>query len=172
MIAEFFIALLTAGLPVGATAFALTWWALRNGYVGEVQGVRDIEREVKRLARDKERRRRADPVQRKWLKLGGGFYGVVAMLTLVVIEAGDLWNFLRSFDGLAAFFNRLSLDLLVGLLVEAIKNTFLAIAWPVYWMDSLEMHNLGAWLLAAWLGYWGGSALASRLFRKRLDDRG
>ena len=160
MIFEILKALLVAGVPVGVTAALLTWWALRNGYLRDVEGVRDVEREIKRLGKDKAQRKQSDYVQRKWLALGGGFYGVVAFLTWLVIEGRDLWNFFASFDGLAALLNALSFDTLVGLFVEAIKNSFFAIAWPVYWMQDFRGQHLWAWFLAAYAGYWAGSRLA------------
>ncbi len=162
MILEILKALVLAGVPVGVTAGLLTWWALRNGYLREVEGVRDVEREIKRLGKDKEQRKQSDYVQRKWLALGGGFYGVVAFLTWVVIESRDLWGFFSSFDGFAALLDALSIKTLVGLFVEAIKNSFFAIAWPVYWMQDFRGQHLWAWFVAAYAGYWAGSRLAVR----------
>lgn len=165
MIIEFLTALLKAGLPVGVTAWFLAWWALRNGYLGDVEGLRDVEREIKRLGKDKEKRKQADPVQRKWLALGGGFYGVVAFLTWLVIEGRDLWDLISSFDGFGAFIASLSIGMLVDVVIEALVNTFLAIAWPVYWMQDFRGEHLWAWFAAAYAGYWAGSQLAIRRFR-------
>ena len=165
MITELFTALFMAGLPVAVTAWFLAWWALRNGYLDSVEGVKDIEREVKRLAKDKERSKQADPVHRKWLALGGGFYGVVAFLTWVVIEARDLWGFFQSFEGFSAFLDALSLQTLIGLFIEALMNTFFALAWPVYWMQDFRGNYLWLWFIAAYAGYWAGSQLAIRQYK-------
>ncbi|MEJ2383804.1 MAG: hypothetical protein P8Y54_05335 [Xanthomonadales bacterium] len=171
MITELFMALLKAGLPVAVTAWFLAWWALRNGYLGNVEGLRDVEREIKRLSKDKDKRKQADVVQRKWLALGGGFYGVVAFLTWLVIEGRDLWNLVRSFEGFSAFLAAISFDMLIGIFIEAITNTFLAIAWPVYWMQGFRGEHLWAWFVAAYVGYWAGSQLAIRQYRaRRIDD--
>jgi hypothetical protein len=164
MIIDFLTALLKAGVPVGLMAWALTWWALRNGHLGDVEGLRDVEREVKRLSKDKQRKKDADLVHRKWLMFGGGFYGVVAFLTLLIIEGRELWDFFTSFPGIMAFFEQLSLNMLIGLFVEAIKNSFLAIAWPVYWMSDFRGGSLWLWFLAAYAGYWGGSSVALRQY--------
>jgi len=170
MILEFLIALVKAGLPVGATAFLLTWWALRNGYRDDVEGLRDVERQVKASAKDKARKKQADLLHRKWLTLGGGFYGVVAVLTWLVIEAGDLADLFGSLGGLAAFFDHLSVRMLVGLVIEAIKNSFFALAWPVYWMQDFRGEHLWAWFVAAYAGYWAGSSLAIRQYRAKLGE--
>ena len=165
MITELFTALFMAGLPVAVTAWFLAWWALRNGYLDSVEGVGDVEREIKRLAKDKERRKQADPVHRKWLALGGGFYGVVAFLTWLVIEGRDLLGFVRSFAGFGAFLDALSINMLVGLVIEAVTNTILALAWPVYWMQGFRGTYLWLWFFAAYAGYWTGTQLAVRRFR-------
>ena len=122
MIVEFLIALLKAGVPVAVVAWFLAWWALRNGYLDNVQGLRDVEREIKRLGKDKEKRKQADMVQRKWLALGGGFYGVVAFLTWLVIEGRDLWDLVRSFDGFSAFLAAISFNMLIGIFIEAVTT--------------------------------------------------
>ena len=172
MIIEFLTALLKVGLPVAVTAWFLAWWALRNGYLDNVEGLKDVEREIKRLGKDKEKRKQADLVQRKWLALGGGFYGVVAFLTWLVIEGRDLWGFVQSFEGFSAFLAALSINMLVGLLIEAIINTILAIVWPVYWMQDFRGQHLWVWFIAAYAGYWAGSQVAIRRFRARrvMDD--
>jgi hypothetical protein len=164
MIVEFLIALLKAGVPVAVVAWFLAWWALRNGYLDNVQ------REIKRLGKDKEKRKQADMVQRKWLALGGGFYGVVAFLTWLVIEGRDLWGLVRSFDGFGAFLAAISFDMLIGIFIEAVTNTFFAIAWPVYWMQDFRGEYLWVWFVAAYAGYWTGSQLAIRQYRARLGD--
>ena len=117
MIREFFIALLQAGLPVGVAAYLLVWWALRNGYLGEVETLREVEKEVKRLAKDKEGKKAGDPVHRKWLAMGGGFYGVVAVLTLVYIEVVDILDFFAGLDGFGNLVNYLSIGTLVNMLI-------------------------------------------------------
>ena len=172
MIIEFLTALLKAGLPVAVTAWFLAWWALRNGYLDNVEGLKDVEREIKRLGKDKEKRKQADVVQRKWLALGGGFYGVVAFLTWLVIEGRDLWGLVSSFEGFSAFLAAVSINMLVGILIEAITNTFFAIAWPVYWMQDFRGQYLWVWFIAAYAGYWAGSQVAIRRYRARrlMDD--
>ena len=68
MFQEFFIALFKAGLPVGVAAYLLVWWALRNGYLGEVETVKDIEQEVKRIAKDKEAKKAVKEAIKNFMK--------------------------------------------------------------------------------------------------------
>lgn len=170
MIREIFIAFFKAGLPVGVVAYLLVWWALRNGYLSGVESVKEIEKEVKRLAKDKESKTDSDLVHRKWLAMGGGFYGVVAVLTWVFVELGEILDFITSFDGFDAFINSLTIGTLVQLFVEAIKNSFLAIAWPVYWLSDIQSDYIWIWFIMAYAAYWAGSTLAARQFANRERD--
>jgi len=167
MILEFVIALLKAGLPVGVTAYGLVWWALRNDYLGEARTAREIEKEVKRRAKDKKGRKEVDRVHRKWLSLGGGFYGVVAIITLLHIELGEVRDFVAGFDGIGAFLDRLSVGMLVGLIIETIRNTIAALIWPLYWLSEIDSSRIWLWIIAAYAGYWAGSNLASNQYRAR-----
>jgi hypothetical protein len=167
MIREFFIALIQAGLPVGLVAYGLVWWALRNDYLGEARTTREIEQESRLRAKDKKARKQVDPVHRKWLSLGGGFYGVVAVLTLLHIELGEVRDFIAGFDGVGPFLDRLSVGMLVGLIIETIRNTIAALTWPVYWLGEISSSRLWVWIIAAYAGYWAGSSLASNYYRGR-----
>ena len=167
MFQEFFIALFKAGLPVGVAAYLLVWWAMRNGYLGEVETVKDIKRETKRIAKDKEAKKEGDPVHRKWLSMGGGFYGVVALLTLVHIELGEISDFIAGFEGVGPFLDSLSIGTLVNMFIETLMNSFTALAWPVYWLSDIHSNYVWVWFIAAYGGYWFGSNLATRRFRER-----
>lgn len=185
MLMEMLRAMLLAGLPVGAVTAALVTWSLRRGYIGNASSVAEVERGIKQLGKDRkaERKRRKaekrradglleglsvapvgglDPVHRKWLAFGGGFYGVVALITYAVIELGDLRSFWAGFESLADLARRFGFEMLVGLLVEAMVNFVRAIAWPVYWLSEIRTGHPWLWFLAAYLGYWAGARLAVR----------
>ena len=172
MIQEIFFAILKAGLPVGIAAYLLVWWALRNEYLGEVETLKDVELEVKRLAKDTDGKKNGDPVHRKWLAFGGGFYGVMALLTLVYIELGEIFGFLADFEGFANLGQYVSMGALVGLLIETLLNTFWALAWPVYWLSDVRTEHAWIWFAAAYGGYWLGSEIATRRYRERSGESG
>ena len=170
MIREIFIAFFKAGLPVGVLAYLLTWWALRNGYLSDVNNVKEIEREVKRLVKDKETKPDGDMVHRKWLAMGGGFYGVVAVLTWVFLELGEILDFITSFESIDALINSLSIGTLFQLAIEAIQNSFLAIAWPMYWLSDIQSNFIWIWFLVAYGAYWAGTTLAMRQFAHKAQQ--
>ena len=171
MISVIFIAILKAGLPVGVAAYLLVWWALRNGHLGSAGTLGELEKEIKSQSKDKERKKQADLVHRKWLTMGGGFYGVVAVLTLVWIELWEIIDFVSGFEGFQTLAGLFSVNTLVGLIIETLVNTLTALAWPLYWLSSME----GAawiWILVAYAGYWIGCNLAIRQFRDTRPDAG
>jgi hypothetical protein len=176
MIAEFIRAFITAGVPVGLTSFLLAWWGLKNGYFGSVADVKGLEREVKRLGKSKSGKRKRprddeadddeshrpalNPVHNKWLAFGGGFYGVVALLTYGVIELGEIRDFINNLGGLLHLFANLSLNLVIDFLVDSFLNFFTALAWPIYWMSEIRGAPVWIWFVAAYAGYWAGTRFA------------
>jgi hypothetical protein len=172
-------ALLNMGLPVGFFSFGLVWWAISRGYLNGDGGVTGIGKEIKALSDErkktnKERKkikkgkapdrsleeRKFDPVQEKWMKFGGGFYGVVAFYTYVVIEWNEIVDFVSGFGGFIAMFGRISVAALIELMVNSIVNFIAAIAWPFYWVSNAQSEFFWVWFMVAYAGYWAGIRLA------------
>lgn len=88
-----------------------------------------------------------------WMSRGGGFYGFVAMVTFLWLEATQL-------AGDVAGLRNASLDVgwvigwVVGNFIDAIMNLVSAAIWPVEWIGRLGV-GLGSLALlgAAWVGY-------------------
>lgn len=186
---ELIRALVQAGLPVAVTSYALVWWALKNNYLENASGLGDVEREFKRLSKDKKKSGknggnavsrnarkllgaepedsidqpgRMNPVHNKWLAFGGGFYGVVALLTYAVVEFGEIRDFVARYDGLFNMISQLSLNMLIEVVVNAFVNFIVAIAWPVYWLGDIAGNYIWVWFAVAYGGYWLGCNLALR----------
>jgi hypothetical protein len=103
-----------------------------------------------------------DLLHRKWMKFGGGFYGVVAFYTWLVIEYRDIAGFIEQFNGLGGFLANLGPSLLVSIFVESLLNFIAAMVWPATWLTDLRGELVVVWLIAAWLGYRVGTQLALR----------
>lgn len=193
ILSELIRALFYAGVPIAATSYLLAWWAVRQGYLGDVSGMQDYEKGIKRLKKLRSQQgkqkngkkpavesgpecadsaaRPITPVHSKWLAFGGGFYGVVALLTYVVVEAAELYDFFSRFESLSAFLSQLGLGTLITLLLDALINFIIAIAWPVYWLSQIHSQYIWLWLLSAYGAYWLGARLAlkTRLPQPELD---
>lgn len=168
MIQEFFTAVFKAGLPVGLASYALVWWALKNNHLGSVVSMKDLKGKVKRLAKDKKSKAKADPIHKKWLAFGGGFYGVVGFLTYVVVEIGEIRDFIVQFESIRVFISEISTDMFIALFVDALKNFIVAIAWPVYWMSDIRSDHIWIWFAVAYGGYWAGARYALQTFNNKL----
>lgn len=190
MFRELVRALFIAGLPVAVTSFLLVWWSLRQGLLGPAAGVRDMEKNMKQMSKQRRQERKQrksagksgsaerlaavggahaagiDPVHNKWLAFGGGFYGVVALLTYAVVEVGELRDFFVGFESLAALLAGFGIDMLANLFVDALLNFVTAIAWPAYWMSEVAMNHIWIWFGMAYLGYWAGVKAALHRFGK------
>ena len=171
MLETIFIAAFKAGLPVALASYGLTWWALRNDYLDSVLDIDELEKQIKQQSKDKKNRKKSDPVHNKWLTFGGGFYGVVAMLTYLVIEMGEIRDFFLQFESIGAFFTRISFDLVINLVIDSFMNFILAIAWPWYWIGDVAGPHIWIWFLVAYGGYWAGTRLALRKHIEK-DGRG
>lgn len=162
MIQEILIAMFKVGLPIGLASYGLTWWALKNDYISEVASVKGFEQAVKKRRKDKELKKEGDRVHRKWLAFGGGFYGVVGLLTYVVVELAEIRDFIMQLGGIAELIRNLSFDLIIRLFIDAIMNFVVAIAWPAYWLSEIQSDHIWVWFLVAYGGYWVGSRMAIR----------
>jgi hypothetical protein len=193
MLPELFRAVLMAGVPVALASFLLVWWALREGYVGPADSLKDVEQGIKLLSKEKSAARKRDkknskrtrrgnaedaalgparpaggramnPFHGKWLAFGGGFYGVVGLLTYGIVELRELRDFFLGFESFSALFRHLGLDMLIGILIGAVKNFAAAIAWPLYWLADIHSDYVWIWFIVAYAAYWLGARLAVRRF--------
>ena len=199
MLLELFRATLIAGLPVAAASYGLVWWSLRQGYIGSVNSLKEMERGFKRRSKersaakkDQKRSRKAgertkarslgltlasvrqqaqqpgpsvlNTFHGKWLAFGGGFYGVVGMLTYGVVELRELRDFFLGFESFYELFANFGINMLVGILVDAVTNFVAAIAWPVYWLSDIRSDHIWIWFIIAYAAYWAGAKLALQRF--------
>lgn len=162
MIAEIFSAVFKAGLPVGLCSYGLAWWAIRKDYIEPVSSVKDLELAVKNRTKDKQLKKQGDAVHRKWLTFGGGFYGVVALLTYAIVELAEIRDFIMGLGGLFEMIRNLSLGVIINLFVGALKNFIVAISWPVYWLSEARGESVWLWFAVAYAGYWIGVRQAVR----------
>ena len=109
------------------------------------------------------------PVQRKWAKFGGGFYGIVAFFTYIVVEMTDVTTTILSFGGFTDFLRQLDFNLIIGIFIEALTNFITAMVWPIYWMERIETDQAWIWFLVAYGGYWLGLKQAQAMFQRRKD---
>ena len=175
---EVFWALLLVGLPIGAFTMALVYWVLRGTHSRGPLDSGVLRREImtvtqrkkknrKNKGADKEEEKVLHPLQKKWTKFGGGFYGIVAFFTYIVVEVIEIIDMIANFGGFIDFIKQLDFDVIVQMFVQALMNFVTAIAWPAYWLKRIETDHVWIWFLMAYAGYWAGLKLVEKLIQRR-----
>ncbi len=174
---EFAWAALLVGVPVGVFTLALVWWALQGGHLRETGDASALMREMQAVSRSAKKKKNKNdveqekknlhPLQKKWARFGGGFYGIVAFFTYIVVETLEVINTITHLGGFIAFIKHLNLDVIIQVFVGALMNFLTAIAWPVYWLNRIETNQVWLWFVMAYAGYWAGLKLAQVLIQRR-----
>lgn len=176
---EIFWALLMVGIPIGLFTLALVYWLLQRGSFSESLDIKGLEREIKAMSKsNKKKNKQASkentvdlhPLQKKWAKFGGGFYGIVAFFTYIVVEVRELISMIMGFGGFFDFLKQLNVNLIIQIFIEALINFIAAITWPVYWMQRIDTDQTWLWFVMAYAGYWVGLKLAQMLTQRRLGS--
>ncbi len=161
MILEFLEALLKTALPVAVVTFAMVYWALLNGYLTESDGHDELKKQLDNMRKNKDPdRQQGGFLHRKWVKFGGGFYGVIALITYAVVELDEIGDFFNNFESFRHFLDTISFNMLIGFFINSIMNFVTAISWPAYWLDAIDSRHIWVWFVAAYLGYLAGSRVA------------
>ncbi len=169
---EVFWALLMVTVPITAFTLMLVSWSFRKGFFQETLDTKALEREMKAMSRKGKKNKTEEstvqhPLQKKWAKFGGGFYGIVAFFTYIVIEVTDVITMIVNFGGFFDFLRQLDFNVIINLLVEAVTNFITAMIWPMYWMKRIDTNEVWIWFGMAYAGYWLGLKLAQALIQRR-----
>ena len=171
---EVFWAILIVGVPVAAFTLAMIWWMLQKGLLQESLDTKALQREIKTLSQKNKKNKKEGntasiqhPLQKKWMKFGGGFYGIVAFFTYIVIEVIEISTMIMNFGGFFEFLKQLNLDVIIDMLINALTNFISAMIWPFYWMRRIDTDQTWIWFVVAYAGYWLGLKLAQTLVQRR-----
>jgi hypothetical protein len=164
LIKDALLAALQAGVPVGLVTFGMIWWALKQGYIDRDEEGETLRSNLKKLRKKpKSEKTQLNLVHKKWLALGGGFYGIVGLMTWVVVEWRDISAIILDLGGFWALISQFGLDLIIRILVEAVMNFVTAVTWPIYWLERIDSHYAWLWFVAAYAGYRVGLSRAKVL---------
>ena len=104
-----------------------------------------------------------DFLANKWLSFGGGFYGLVAVLTYIIVEAQEIFDLFSMPESGSEIFSGISIGMLVNFFIDSLMNFVTAISWPVYWMNTGNA-PFWKWFLAAYGGYITGKTLVKTYY--------
>ncbi len=162
-------ALALVGVPIALFTLAIVWWGMRNGHFPNVNNSKELHRELKVMTgknKDPEGRKQG-LIYKKWAKFGGGFYGIVAFFTYIVVEVTEIATMIINFGGFWVFIKQFDIGVIISIFVEALVNFIAAIVWPLYWMKRIDTEQTWVWFVAAYAGYSLGLRLAQLLNQRR-----
>ena len=107
-------------------------------------------------------RRGGDMFHGKVMSFGGGFYGTMSVITYLLIEMVEIWQFLAKIFGPGSWFENIGIGMLVDFIINSIMNFIAAILWFNTLADYLPVGNGWVWLAAAYIGYLAGLKLVTR----------
>lgn len=157
---QIFLAILELGLPVAV----LAWWLFYRLYSrGELArnadrkamrlGLREIKKATKKSAAGD-----VGILQKKWMKFGGGFYGVAALWTLIVMEVTGVVSAAMNPSSLLASLDKGIFMFVVDLLVNQLLTFVAALTWFTYWNGHEDAFF--TWIFVAYGGYLAGLNIA------------
>ena len=172
---EVFWALLMVGVPIAVFTLAIVWWVLQRGHFQESLDTKALQREIKAMSKDYKKNKKdksensstQHPLQKKWAKFGGGFYGIVAFFTYIVVELTEIATMIMNFGGFIEFLKQLNFNVIINILIEAITNFITAMIWPLYWLKRIDTDQTWIWFVIAYAGYWAGLKTAQILIQRR-----
>ncbi len=150
------------GLPVAALSWLLFYRLYSRGELArdaDHKAIRSNLKEIKRATKESDSH--ADSLlHTKWMKFGGGFYGIAALWTLIVIEVGGVLSTIVHPSSIEQMFHGGPIDFIVNLLVNQFTTFIQAITWITWWPS--EQHGRVGWMaiVVAYVGYLAGLNLA------------
>jgi len=154
-------AIVKLGLPMAVLSWLIFHWLFSDGSLG-----RDVKHKaLKSQLKGQEKRlknsgnKKAQLFYNRWAWFGGGFYGLAGLWTFLVIEIGDLANFLSAGNYLAGIDSNI-IDFVISILINQLTNSIQALLWFSYWPGPGE--SMLIWIAAGYLGYWVGVEMARR----------
>ena len=160
MVVELVQATAILGLPVAGLSWLLFKRLYSTGRLdrsADQKSIRSGLKSIKKAAKDPASRDK-DFFQNRWMKFGGGFYGVVGLWTFFAIEISDFLSFAWNFPGFAKLLENGLISLVVNALVNQLMNFVSALIWFSYWSGAER--NLLVWVAIAYLGYLLGISIA------------
>ena len=123
-------------VQLGLPMIALTWWVVarlyRTGVLSDAQATKEVEQSLTEWRKSSDRRGRS-LLQSKWLQFGGGFYGVAALWTLIVIEARQLAGLLSDDFVWSEVFDDGVVRMVIEVLVNQLQAFIAACVWFRHW---------------------------------------
>jgi len=164
-------AILLVGIPVGVFSFLMIYYAYFKGYLSTDVEFKDAfkKRNKAHSTLSKKHKKNLLFLHSKWVTFGGGFYGLIALLTFIVIELLQIVNFWLNVSGWQDITALFTIQALISMFVDSIINMVKAAIWFTYWPEVFNTDNFIAWAIVAYLGYRLGAKFAKDYLLKQRE---
>jgi hypothetical protein len=148
-------AILFVGIPVGVFSFLMIYFSYQKGYLSTDFELKDAFKKNNNTGSSLSRKHKKKLLflHSKWVTFGGGFYGLIALLTFLIIELTQVVNFLFSITGWQDIVALFSFDTLIAMIIDSITNMVQAIIWFTYWSEKFDTENFIIWIFIAYISY-------------------
>ncbi len=85
----------------------------------------------------------------------------MAVLTYILLEAGEIWQFLTGLIDPSTWINKIGLALIIEFFVNSFTNLIAAFVWFTTLPEYIAIDNGLIWLGASYLGYLAGLRLVA-----------
>jgi hypothetical protein len=157
---ELLHAIFELGLPVAALSWLLFYRLYSRGELARDADHKAIDASLKQIRKvEKESKETSDSMlHAKWMKFGGGFYGVAAAWTLIYIEASGIIGVILHPSVLKETFQNGLVNLVTNQITGQVSTLIDAAIWFSWWPD--KGHGPIVWLAVAYVAYVAGLNLA------------
>jgi len=160
MLSELLYAVVEVGLPVSALTWLLFYRLYSRGELARDADRKAIDAHLKNIRKtEKESDESSDSLlHTKWMKFGGGFYGVAAAWTLIYIEASGVVGVILHPSVVTQMFQKGIVHLITQQISSQITTLVDAAIWFTWWPE--KGHGPVMWFAVAYAGYIAGMNLA------------
>jgi len=154
MILDILKAIVIAGIPVALISYFFTVLTSKKVPL-KAQNSKELKIELKntQIEKDHEESVIAQMLHKKWMRFGGGFYGVLVFITYIHIEVYQIFDFIRSFTGFQDFLDSIGFAMIINFFIEAVMNLITAFLWFVYWYKFLPIGSFWVWIIVAFIAH-------------------
>jgi hypothetical protein len=160
MVSELPRAIVELGLPVAALSWLLFYRLYSRGELARDADHKTIDASLKEIKKSgKESEETSDSLlHAKWMKFGGGFYGVAAAWTLIYIEISGIVGVIIHPSAVPEMFHKGIINLIVQQITGQVSTLIDAAIWFSWWPG--KGHGPIVWFVVAYVAYIAGLNLA------------
>ena len=110
--------LIFAAVPLFLLSFLLVFWAIKHDYISTEDGDVDLKK-FKKIAKQNKEKPKVNPIHKKWIFFGGGFYGLMAFITYVHVEFLEIADFIAAYTTFAHFVEQITIGAVIKLIIDS-----------------------------------------------------